>query len=73
MVFMFSQFVPHLKCTRVVNHYGGVLSARRKSPAVMRELEEPDLSGVFIELKNISQRELISVTHMIGKERWWSG
>lgn len=70
MFVMLRQCVPHLKCTRVVNYHGGALAARRKPPAVMRELEEPDLSGVDVELQDISPRKLVSVTHMIGKERW---
>lgn len=68
MLVMVGQSVPHLKRNGVVDHHGGVLPARRKSSAVMRELEKPDLSSVDTQLKNISQRELVPVTYMIGKE-----
>ena len=68
MAGMIGQSMLHLKCDGVVDHHGGMLSASRKSPAVMRKLEKPNLFPIDGELQNIPQWELVSIAHVIGKE-----
>lgn len=70
---MVGQRMPHLECAGIVDRHGGMLSAGRESPAVMREGDIPDLSRVDRELKNIPARELVSIAQVIGKKRRRSG
>ncbi len=70
---MGGQLMPHRIGTGIIDHHGGILSACRESPPVMRELDKIDLARVDGELENIPQRELTPIAHVIGKERRRSG
>lgn len=60
--------VEYYKITSVIYEHAVILACSDQLCAIMRKLAVPDFVGVLIEAVRDSQREVISVTHVIRVE-----